>query len=374
MAELPKPLEHPSNEGEPDDAALTRAAREHLASHGALQLVAELIGKLRQSAPAWWRADKLRERFGAGDRMRWLQQRPDLRQRITTQLTGLVPRTARKKSPEFQASLIDSALEDGDVKVDEFDGAFEPADLAVYGPMDELWRAFRDALPWESGSDGELALVEWLLGALLTSQSGLDGMSRTPILTPLELRAALGPQLWHQHLPIELRVKVDEARIAHEKATPEQPFRADKELELVGIAPLVQAIPLAEWRGVLDAAERAFGVVTPPEAKADARARGGFVDSRSKVGPAPLAPGKSTPVAVPMRGAPPVVTPRGAIITPRPNSPSRPPPPQRRTAGSIADALDDSIDIIDEKPTAEYEGDDPEAPDTSRMRMNRRDG
>jgi hypothetical protein len=378
MAELPKPLVHPPVEGEVDDAALGRAAREHLGKHGALQLVAELIAKLRQAQPSWWRADALRTRWSANERMRWLEQRPDLRQRITTQLTGLVPRTARKKRPEFQADLIDSALDDGDVKVEEFDAAFEPVDLVVYGPADDLWRAFRDALPWESGGEGERALVEWLLGALLAG-AGPDGLARTPILTALELRGALGAKLWQEQLPLELRVKVDEARLAHERANPEQPFRAEKELELVGLDALVKAIPIADWRTVVDAAERAFGVVTtlrpepsdgPPDGKGDARAR--FPESKSKIGPLPVAPSKTPSTLPPPLRAAPVVTPRGAIITPRPN-PTRPPAqPPRRSPSSLADALDD-MDIVDEKPTSEYEGDSPTNPDTTRVRVGRKE-
>lgn len=376
MAELPKPLVHPTVEGEVDDAALARAEREHLGKHGALQLVAELIAKLRQVQPSWWRADKLRERWNATDRMRWLEQRPDLRQRITTQLTGLVPRTARKKRADFQADLIDSALDDGDVKVEEFDAAFESVDLVVYGPADDLWRAFRDALPWEAGGDGERALVEWLLGALLAG-SGPDGMTRTPILTALELRGALGAKLWQEQLSLELRVKVDEARLAHERANPEQPFRAEKELELVGLEALVKAIPLAEWRAVVDAAERAFGVVSTPRAESTDAAgdRKGFPESKSKIGPVPIAPSKTpSTLPPPLRGAPPVVTPRGAIITPRPVTQSRTPTqPPRRSPSSLADALDGSLDILDEKPTSEYDGDSPTNPDTTRVRVGRKE-
>src|SRR5262249_31967823 len=103
----PKPLEHQDAERK-DDATLKAEARAFIAATPALQLVAELLVKLRTLDLPWWSPDKLRQRWPAQERLRWFRARADLRQGITTQLTGLAKKAARKKSVDFQASLIDS--------------------------------------------------------------------------------------------------------------------------------------------------------------------------------------------------------------------------------------------------------------------------
>ncbi|NUO51477.1 MAG: hypothetical protein HOV80_21695, partial [Polyangiaceae bacterium] len=124
------------------DDRLSSEAAQHLGRHPALQLIAELLTRLREVGFPWWTAEHLRGAYPAAERMRWLVRRPDIRQRITTQLTGLAPRAARNKTPEFQASLIDSVIDEGDITLEMFEQAFEPIDTAVYGPAAELWRLF----------------------------------------------------------------------------------------------------------------------------------------------------------------------------------------------------------------------------------------
>ena len=58
-----------------DDETLRREARVHLASEPALQLVAELIARLRELDLPWWTPVKLRDQFGAVERMGWFRER-----------------------------------------------------------------------------------------------------------------------------------------------------------------------------------------------------------------------------------------------------------------------------------------------------------
>src|SRR5262249_40117675 len=141
MPQAPRALEHQDPEKKTDEA-LRQEQRAHLADAPALQLVAELYHKLRSLDLAWWSPEALRARWSAADRMRRHRRRPDLRQRITTHLTGLAPRSARKKTPEFQGALVDGVIDDGDATVRAFEEAFDPADLVVYGPAADLWAAF----------------------------------------------------------------------------------------------------------------------------------------------------------------------------------------------------------------------------------------
>ena len=146
MPESSTALRH-SDAEKKDDHVLIEEARNHVSRSPALQLVAELVRKLRVSSFAWWTPDVVRESWGAAARMEWFAQRPDLRQKITTGLTGLAPKAARNKTPRFQAELIDSVIVDGDVTVKQFDDAFDPTDIAAYGPAIEIWQRFRERMP-----------------------------------------------------------------------------------------------------------------------------------------------------------------------------------------------------------------------------------
>lgn len=259
MSEPLRPLMHHES-AEQDDEALAREARAHLARLPQLQLLAELLLKLRASAPPWWTPQGLRAAWGADTRMRWLRQRPDLRQRVTTALTGLPANAARKKSPEFQAELIDSVIDDGDVPLGRFEEAFDPCDLVVYGPAHELWREFRDRVPWEDDGPTQQRIVAWLIRALLSDRSPTLGFSRRPILTPWDVRSAIDVTAWHTRMPLEVRVAVDEARLKHEKTRPREPFHARHELGIALPEQIAASLPLAELAPVLRAAELAMGL------------------------------------------------------------------------------------------------------------------
>lgn len=241
------------------DEKLTQEAAAHLAKSPPLQLMTELLTRLRDVGFPWWTPEHLRDALPATDRMRWYAERPDLRQRITTDLTGLAPKAARNKTPDFQASLIDSVIDDGDISVEAFDSAFEPGDLSVYGPAADFWSLFRLRMPWDDDSTAHQDLIGWLLGALLADKSSLDGTSRTPILTPIAVRTAIDGRIWHTRIPLDVRVAIDNARFAHLAQKSTEPFGADRDLAIATPALIAASVPLTELSGVFDVAGAALG-------------------------------------------------------------------------------------------------------------------
>ena len=258
MADSPTSLRHADPEKR-DDATLVQEAQSHIGKSPALQLVAELLQKLRVGGFSWWTPEQTRSLWPASVRMGWLMQRPDIRQRITTGLTGLAPRAARNKTPEFQGALIDSVIEDGDVTVKQFDDAFTVDELAVYGPSAELWGKFRERTPWDQDTPAHQELVAWLFEAFLASQSSVGGHSRKPILTSLALRTAIPGKLWHTRIPLEVRVAIDDLRFQREKVKPSEAFHAIHDLSVATPSIIASNIALRELTRVVDVAEKSMG-------------------------------------------------------------------------------------------------------------------
>jgi len=260
MPESPlKPLTH-ANVRSSDDDTLRREARAHLAKWPHLQLVAELLAKLRSMDLPWWTPSFTRDTWRPVTRMRWFAQRPDLRQRITSTLTGLPRTTARGKTPEFQADLVDAVLANGDATDEQFENAFDPCDMVVYGPAHEFWTAFREHMPWGEDSPAHQKLVGWLLRALVSERSTIDGeMWRRPILSAYDVRTAIDARVWQERIPTDVRVAIDEARLKYERARPREPYHARHELLVVTPENLPTHVPLLELGGVIQAAERAMG-------------------------------------------------------------------------------------------------------------------
>lgn len=259
MPELNRPERLTHGGADTSDARLAAEAATHLAKFPALQLMAELLTRLREMQLPWWTPEHLRKAYGARERMAWLVDRPDVRQRVTTELTGLAPKAARKKSPDFQSELIDSVIDDGDISPAEFEASFDPLDLAVYGPTADLWRLFRRRMPWEDDATPHQDLVGWLIGALLADKGALDGTPRTPILTPWSVRTAIDGRVWHSRIPLDVRVEIDEARLKREKERPHEPFHAGHDLAHAPPALIAASIPLKDLVPVLDVAARAMG-------------------------------------------------------------------------------------------------------------------
>lgn len=248
MNDLARPLHHHDPDST-DDEALSREARAHYLKHPSLQVVAETIAALREAQVPWWAPEELRALFCAQERLRWLRERADLRQRITTTLTGLPKNAARSRGPAAQAELIDAVLDHGDVSAASFEASFEPDDIVVYGPVATFWSAFRDRMPWNDSSPVHQKLVARLLRSLL-SERAMDGSIRRPILTPWDVRSSIDGNVWHRSLPLEMLVAIDDARLKQERSRPREPFHARHELMHVNPEQLVAHIALAELEPV----------------------------------------------------------------------------------------------------------------------------
>jgi hypothetical protein len=255
-------LHHDGDMSTATDEARKNEARISLASSGSLQFVAELIEKLQSIGVPWWTPEQARDTWTALDRMTWLAQRPDLRQGLVTSLAGLPAKTARGKSPEYQAELLVSVMEAGDLSAARFDTAFSPADLVVYGPAAEFWQAFIDRMPWDDQSPVHEELIAWTLRSLLSTRSTMDGMSRAAIMSSWDVRANIDAHIWQEHMPIEIRAAIDEARLRQERTRPRDPYAARNELGIATPDVIAAHIPLRDLTTVFTAAGRALGFAT----------------------------------------------------------------------------------------------------------------
>jgi hypothetical protein len=254
------------------DEALAKEAEVHLAKSATLQAMVQILEKQRkmllQSAKedptrqlGWLTLAELRKAFPATMRMQALSSRPDIRQRITTELTGLRPKASRGKNAEFQADLIDSTIDDGDIGLQEFEIAFDLKDLVTYMDVSSFWKFFMDeslARIIEENSSKEKELFAFLLDAFLQSRDPLK-----PILTHLDVRAAIQGEIWQQRIPLGKRVAVDTARLAQERKTTSQAFTAKQEIDIVTLEVIVE-LDLSDLVPILRAAGKAMDLEGNP--------------------------------------------------------------------------------------------------------------
>jgi hypothetical protein len=234
------------------DEPLVAAARERLAKHRECQLLASLITQLRSRVHRWWTPEHLNRSWPTPLRFEWLDERPDVRGRLTHQLTGLAPITARESEKAFQIQLIDRVLGAGDVSVYEWEMAFQPEELAVHAPPGLLWQEFRNRFPWDDPNPEDKELMSWLLSELLDEKK--DGLKTSSIMTPLYVRSAIDVRVWQEHIPLDIRVQVDGRRLRKELEG--KNFTCRDELAVVKLERIVEHIPTADLKGVFDALER----------------------------------------------------------------------------------------------------------------------
>lgn len=244
--------------GESDDELKEKEARQFFGRSPHLQFIASLYGKLREVSPTWWSPEFRRDAWTASARMRWLVQRPDIRQRVTTRLTGLAAGAARRFFPDEQATLIDAVIDSKDVSLAAFDDCFDPQDLATYGDAIDVWRKLREQMPWDDASEEHQRLVAWLVRAVLTERTSPNAARSKPILDAWEVRTAIQPEIFQRFIPIEIRVALDEARLKHEKARPREPFSAKHELAIVTPERLTACLPLIELAPIFDKVDGAL--------------------------------------------------------------------------------------------------------------------
>jgi len=261
-----EPLIH--NDSDASDDVLTKEAETYLAKSAPLQAMAQILSKQREllleadadegaSKLEWITLTELREAFPATTRMQAFKARPDIRQRITTKLTGLRPKAARSKDANFQASLIDSAIDDGDIDLAEFETAFDPTELVVYMDVSAYWKHFMDeslARIIAENTPREKNYFAFLLDVFLQNRGSLK-----PILTHLDVRTAIQGETWQKRIPLDKHVAVDETRLEQERKTANKPFTAKQELEIVTLRVLVDSLDLTDLVPILHAAGEAMG-------------------------------------------------------------------------------------------------------------------
>lgn len=235
-----------------EDEVLVQLTRGQVLGDPGTALVADLYRKLREAGLPWWSGEALRELWPAEVRMAWFVDRADIRQRVTHTLTGLAPKAARHQTAQVQGALIDAVIDSGDITVDAFEQAFDPAEIAVHAGA-EVWRAFMQRMPWTVRSPEHKAVVLWLVQALVADHPAEEA-ARGPILTPLVVRSAIDGRAWHEHIPVDVRVAIDAARLRAEWEG--RTFDARQELDIVTIPRLVEHLPLVELRSVCEMAER----------------------------------------------------------------------------------------------------------------------
>jgi hypothetical protein len=253
-----------ANAAKKSDEDLVKEAVKRLSDEPAIQLLTEVLGVLRDLELPWWTPEQFCTRFSAATVMGWLSERPDLRQEITTKLTGLGQKMTRKKSPADQAALIDDAIESGDADAKAYMLAIPSDALAVYGDAPAVWSAFRDNMDWTASDQPHKELIAQFIERLLSQESSLSpDIKRTPILSHLDVRGAINEEIWEKHMPSKTRVDINRARLAKEREQPDVPFRAKDELAIANASIITEHVPLDELNPIFLAAERAMGFEKP---------------------------------------------------------------------------------------------------------------
>jgi hypothetical protein len=271
---VPPPLVHIDPAA--SDEVRRKEAADHLARWPALQLLGEILVVLRAAGVSWWAPGALCARWPLSERLRWLEQRPDVRDEVTKALAGVALRDGRRRTAAFQAELIEARV---DVAADaaRLEEAFDPRDLVVYGPARALWGEVMACIPW----DGEVStvLLERLLTALLADRTHPRDAGRASILTPWQVRNSIDTRSWQAHVPLRLRAAVDDARLHKELVDPAAPFTARDEMAIVTPAILAANLPLRALRPVFVAAERVMGLEPIAPAQSQPAPKGGLPEA-----------------------------------------------------------------------------------------------
>ncbi|MBX2800140.1 MAG: hypothetical protein KTR31_20850 [Myxococcales bacterium] len=226
-------------------------------------LLLELLAYLEENPRDWWEPGLTRASWGTLDRLEALRAQPELRARITHDLTGLALGAAMGADPVLQADLVDRVVESGEVSLADWEAAFPRELLVVEGPRSALWQEFRTRYPWESPSSEDRTLLVWLLERLLEPR----GEDETAIMTPLYVRSAIDVRVWQEKIPIDIRVQVDGQRLRRELEG--KPFTCRDELAVVRLERMVKHIPVAQVKGVFDALERVLPGLAMPTTQID---------------------------------------------------------------------------------------------------------
>jgi hypothetical protein len=246
-----EPLRH---EADSPDSQRAADADAFLAQHASPQFLVELLGKLRALSLPWWTPEMLRESFPALVRVTWLADRPDVRAKIVESLTGLNVKIARRKSPEEQAAIIDEAIVTEVCTVDQFEMAFAPDILVIYGDAGAFWKLFCEKMDWAANDEGHRNLVAGIITSLLASRGDLP-----PIMKHLHVRRAIDDHLWQTRLPIEIHIKIERERLEREELDPTMTFLAEDVLQIATPQVMTGSFLLADFLPLFGEAKKALG-------------------------------------------------------------------------------------------------------------------
>ncbi len=256
-----KRLTHPEHATK-DDATLAAEAKKFFNGQSSVQFVAFMLTLLRDKNPTWWQPKALREFYSETQRLRDLTSRVDIRSRIAKVLTNMPEQAARKVSPDFLASYIETVLEADKTDVD-FENAFAPEELALYGDAPAYFFRFMDVFPWDQNTDQNREIVNALIQDLLNSRATPENKLAKPILSEWDVLNAIPGIIVMDRLPLKQRAIIFDAIIAQEKGTPREVFHAKQILAAVPLEMFVKYVHLDELREVFVVATKALGFERP---------------------------------------------------------------------------------------------------------------
>lgn len=263
-----QPLRHEDAENKSDEQ-LAAEAEACLASDKSRQFSVTLVNTAFAPGFTWLTYDMQRDGYPALERIPDLEQRKDLRQIVVTSLTGMLKNMARRRAIKDQAELLDASIQDGDRTVNHFVEAFLPEVTAVYGRMPKLWKLFMNNFPWLREKDprnendpeyGALVGVLTNLAMALIKDRGVLGQ----IMTDLRLRMLVDEHDWQTMVPLERRIAVAKAKNEQELTTPDKPFTARQEIEIVTLQVIFENIPFHRLKPIFEEAEKLLDFVIPP--------------------------------------------------------------------------------------------------------------
>ena len=257
----PAPLVHTEGTGVDHDAVLASEQEAYLQANPSIQFVVSCIELIRKYEPSWLAPSQLRERYPSKRRMEWLKHRPDLRQAITMANCGLGKNSARVLGLEKQAELLDTAVDERDISITQYELGFRAQDLACYGDTADLYVFMVESLPW--GHDVDQEFVGHLIKEVLEPRG-----THPSILTHFQVRRAINGLTWQDRLPDEILAKIDEDRHDQEELEPTKPFTAQDEFKRATPQIIAKYLPLISLKPIFLKAMEVMGF-TPEPIKAE---------------------------------------------------------------------------------------------------------
>ncbi|MDQ7814361.1 MAG: hypothetical protein RDU25_00950 [Patescibacteria group bacterium] len=241
--------------------ALAKEAEDFLAQHPELQFMVELLTMLRELKLPWWTPTQRRKAYNATQRMRDVADKW-IRQRVTIELTGALTKAALKMTSDLAAANIDLALEE-DKSDEDFENAFKPHELVLYGDAPLFYAQFRQALPWKEGTEVHRELVARLIDLLLKQRAAPDRSETKdlqPVLTHHKVLSAISRTVWQKRIKPEVLEAVDQLLLEKETENPNGPFPYARYVMSVATSDIItRDIDLNDLIGIFEAAEKAMG-------------------------------------------------------------------------------------------------------------------